>query len=266
MGNIALQLLAAADETARLPTVEIFLHGLLTFLTLTAMETALSLENVAFAGFKVARLDVSLQRRANTLGFIVAGVTRIGLLVSAVVLLWLLNHEIVWGIKGKDVALFVGGLFLFIQVIKEIYVTSEHPEIAHKQIHGGKQATFKGVMWEIFWINLIFSLDSVLTAVGMSRNILVMSLAIIASVLISWRFSEYFINALRKHTSVKILALVFVFMVSVFLCCEGVHYEIRKSVIYISAFVAAVVVGLTIRSENNKQRFEDSLRQQTSQQ
>ena len=220
-------------------------------LTLTALEIVLGIDNIIFLSILVGRLPVAQQPMARSLGLLLAMGTRILLLLS---LAWLTRLTAPWfeiwqyTFSGRDCVLILGGLFLLAKSTQEIHHSIEEP-YAHEQpanMTGGK-AQFGWILVQIAILDIVFSLDSVITAVGMAQQVSVMVLAIMTSVLIML-FAVKPIGAfIEKHPTLKILALSFLMIVGLALISDGFKFHIPRGYIYFSMAFSVCVEMLNIR-------------------
>jgi len=216
--------------------------------TLTALEIVLGVDNIIFLTLLVARLPEHLRERGRLLGLAFAGLTRIGLLLS---LTWVMKLSdplftlFDEAISGRDLVLIGGGLFLLWKATNEIYVDveAEHggpPTV--KALHG-----IVLVVAQIAIIDIVFSLDSVITAVGLARDIEVMVTAILISVGVMFFFAKSLGDMVERHPSLKLLALSFLVLVGAMLVAEGFDQHVPKGYIYFSMAFATAVEVLNIR-------------------
>lgn len=200
--------------------------------TLTALEVVLGIDNIIFISILASKLPQSQQSKARMLGLTVAMVTRLLLLFS---LSWLmsltaplfevLTHEI----SGRDMILILGGLFLLVKSTLEI-----HDKLEGEEDHGPTRttATFAGVIVQIGLLDIVFSLDSVITAIGMVNEVTVMAVAIIIAILVMMAAASPINRFIDQHPTIKILALSFLLLVGVMLIGEGLRFHIPKGYIY----------------------------------
>ncbi|WP_043232342.1 TerC family protein, partial [Pseudomonas aeruginosa] len=184
------------------------------FLTLTALEIVLGIDNIIFISILVGRLPPAQQPKARFFGLALAMGTRILLLLSITWVMRLttdLFHLFGQGISGRDLILFFGGLFLLFKSTMEIYHSLEGAE--EEQKSGGKVHGFMGIIVQIAIIDIIFSLDSVITAVGLVQNVPVMVAAIVISVGVMMLAAGTISDFIEKHPSLKMLALSFLIVV-----------------------------------------------------
>jgi predicted tellurium resistance membrane protein TerC len=221
------------------------------FFTLTALELVLGIDNIIFISILVDRLPAERREFMRRLGLGLAMFMRIALLL---VLAWLvgltaplftvLGHEI----SGRDLILIAGGLFLLWKATGEIHGLIEGEAEAHER---PVAATFAGILAQIIVIDLVFSLDSIITAVGMVREIPVMVAAVVASVLLMMVAAGPIGRFVSRHPTVKMLALSFLIMVGMALVADGLDFHVPKGYIYFAmAFSVAVeMLNLRLRSK-----------------
>jgi len=200
--------------------------------TLTVLEIVLGVDNVIFISILAAKLPYAQQRPARRLGLILAMVTRIGLLLS---INWIvrLTEPIfaVWehDFSGRDLTLLGGGLFLLGKATYEIH---ESLEGADGHSSAKVAATFTGVVLQILILDIVFSLDSVITAIGMADRVGVMVAAIVIAVAVMLLSAEKISSFVNERPTVKVLALSFLLLVGFSLVAEGFHQEIPKGYLY----------------------------------
>ena len=243
-------------EALLLADVPLFsLENLLALLMLTAMEIVLGIDNLVFLSVVTGRLPAEQRPRARQLGLLGALVMRIALLFS---ISWLMKLEkplfsfFNESYSGKDLILLLGGLFLVYKGTKEIHHKIEDP---HGHGTAGKAAaTFASAIAQIMVIDMVFSLDSVITAVGMAQSLWVMVAAVVISIGVMIRFATPIANVIEKHPSLKVLALSFVILIGVFLVADGLGTHIQKGYIYFAmAFSLGVeLVNLKVSSKSKK--------------
>jgi predicted tellurium resistance membrane protein TerC len=229
-------------------------ESLIAFLTLTSLETVLGIDNVIFIAIVAGRLPAEQRDKARMLGLTLAVVTRILLLYT---LSWMmrLTDDLFFigshGVSGKDLILLGGGLFLIAKATHEIHVKLE--EGGHSDLERPKSAKFWGVIAQILLIDIIFSLDSVVTAVGMVNNLPIMVTAIIVSIGVMLIFSKTIVSFIERHPTIKMLALSFLILIGVMLVAEGCGKHIEKGYIYFAMAFSLMVETLNIRSRAGKQ-------------
>ena len=215
--------------------------------TLTALEIVLGIDNIIFISILASKLPQSQQSMARMLGLTVAMVTRLLLLFSlswlmslTAPLVELLNHEI----SGRDLILIVGGLFLLVKSTLEIHDKLEGEE------HPGSVRTganFFTVIVQIGLLDIVFSLDSVITAIGMVEELTIMALAIIAAVLVMMAAAGPINRFIDQHPTIKILALSFLLLVGIMLIGEGLEFHIPKGYIYFAMAFSVFVEMLNTK-------------------
>ncbi|MCK5858190.1 TerC family protein [Abyssibacter sp.] len=224
--------------------------ALIALVTLTALEIVLGIDNIIFISILASRLPVEQQARARTLGLGVAMLTRVLLLLSLTWVMKLtaplfavLGHTV----SGRDLILIGGGLFLLAKSTLEIHHKLEGDDESHSAAKA--VASFTGVIIQIMILDIVFSLDSVITAIGMTDNVPVMIIAIVLAVGFMMIAAGAVSRFVDNHPTVKILALSFLILVGVALIGEGLHFHIPKGYIYFAmAFSIAVeMVNLRVR-------------------
>jgi predicted tellurium resistance membrane protein TerC len=229
-------------------------ENLISLATLTLMEIVLGIDNIVFITILTGKLPKSQQARARRIGLFLAMFMRIGLLLS---LSWVMGLTDPWfelfgkGFSGRDLILLGGGLFLVAKATFEIH---EKLEAQDDDEDGGPKAG-RAFVWTIVQIGLldiVFSLDSVITAVGMAQYVPVMILAIILAVGVMLIFSGAVGSFVTRHPTVKILALSFLILIGVMLIAEGMGQHVSKGYIYFAMAFSLFVEVLNIRLRRNQ--------------
>lgn len=253
------------------------------FATLFVLELVLGIDNVIFISILAAKLPVAQQARARNLGLTLAMILRVGLVLLAGWIITLKDDVVTWGGMGfsvKDFVLIAGGGFLVYKAVMEIHHRLEGEGEEHAHAHaddgaaaapahdgasgaasGGAVATaasvsFRSVIAQILALDIVFSLDSVITAVGMTDNLVVIISAVVVSfgiMLFAARFVFAFVN---RHPTVKMLALSFLLLIGVFLVAEGFGYSIDKAFIYGPMAFAIFVEGLNLLAARRRAERE----------
>lgn len=229
------------------------MEQIIALLTLILLEVVLGLDNVIFISIVAARLPAHQQKKARRLGLILAMFLRLALL-GVISLILKLQGELFTvlgqGISGKDMILILGGLFLIYKASSEIYHKMEGEEgDTSKDI---KANTFRSVIIQILILDLVFSVDSIITAVGMVDELWIMYTAVIITVSIMLFASEPISRFINKHPAFKMLALSFLILIGVSLIGEGVGFHIPKGYIYFSMAFALGVDVLQMRMHKPK--------------
>ena len=217
-------------------------------LTLTAMEVVLGIDNIVFISILTARLPPAEQPKARRLGLSLALILRLGLLFA---LSWVMGLTAPLfsvgsrGFSGRDLILLSGGLFLLAKATHEIYVKLEGPEEAHAASGGG--SAFGWILVQILALDIVFSLDSVITAVGMAQHLVVMVIAMVVAVGLMLVFAGAIGDFVNRHPSMKILALAFLLLIGVMLVAEGMGQHVGKGYIYFAMAFSLTVELLNMR-------------------
>jgi predicted tellurium resistance membrane protein TerC len=218
-------------------------------LTLTALEIVLGIDNIVFLSILTSKLPAHQQARGRQIGLSLAMLMRIGLLfaISWIVGLTQPLFEIFsWVVSGRDLILLGGGLFLIGKATWEIHDKLEGPGSGHASAAGGT-AAFGSVLVQVMLIDIVFSLDSVITAVGMVRELAVMVTAVVISVGVMMAFAAPISTFIERHPTMKILALSFLLLIGVMLVLEGVGTHVGKGYIYFAMAFSLLVELLNLR-------------------
>ncbi|MBX2827595.1 MAG: TerC family protein [Flavobacteriaceae bacterium] len=224
------------------------------FLTLSALEIVLGIDNLIFISILSNKLPAEKQARARFVGLALALLFRIGLLFSISWIMSLTKDLFTvagYGISGRDIILLAGGLFLLYKSVKEIHENVEEKEEERPKA-AKKALSFGAVIFQIVLIDIVFSLDSVITAVGMSNNLPVMIAAVVVSIIIMMVSASSLANFVQKHPTIKVLALAFLLMIGVALIAEGLDFHIPKGYIYFSMAFAVFVEFINIRTGSRR--------------
>ena len=225
------------------------------FLTLTALEIVLGIDNIIFISILVSRLPKAQQPQARFFGLALAMGTRILLLLS---ISWVMRlttdlfQVFGEGFSGRDLILFFGGLFLLFKSTAEIYHSLEGEEDG--QPAGGKAYGFLGIIVQIAIIDIVFSLDSVITAVGLVDNVPVMVAAIVISVIVMMLSAGTISDFIDKHPSLKMLALSFLIVVGTVLIAEAFDVHVPKGYVYFAMAFSLAVEAVNIRMRGARAR------------
>ncbi len=231
------------------------------FAMLTALEIVLGIDNIIFISILVGRLPPHLRDKARRLGLGFAMLSRLALLFT---LSWVMGLTadlftvVGQGISGRDIVLLLGGLFLLYKASHEIFVEVEAreqhapPATDEAALKAAGNKLFWGIIGQIAIIDIVFSLDSVITAVGMVDQISVMVAAVVVSVGVMLVAARPIGNFVDAHPSVKVLALAFLVMVGMALTAEAFDQEVPKGYIYAAMAFSLVVEALNIRARSKR--------------
>jgi predicted tellurium resistance membrane protein TerC len=221
--------------------------------SLTLLEIVLGIDNIVFISILAGRLPEKDQARARTIGLALAMVGRIALLLS---LTWVMglteNLFTVLGrnISGRDLILIGGGLFLIYKSTSEIHHKLEGDDEEHAPKKG--TVSFRKVLLQILILDVVFSLDSVITAVGMAQDIAVMIIAVVLAVAVMMLTAGRISAFIEKHPTLKMLALSFLLLIGVNLVAEGLGQHIPKGYIYFAMAFSVLVEALNLRVRTKK--------------
>jgi predicted tellurium resistance membrane protein TerC len=219
------------------------------FITLATLEIVLGIDNLIFIAILVGRLPPARQEAARLTGLSLAMITRIALLFSIV---WLTRLTTPWfhvgeqAVTGRDLILFIGGLFLLVKSVLEIHQAMEGAEKSVSQttkVYTG----FAMTVTQIAVIDIVFSLDSVFTAVGLAKDLAIMVAAIIAAIMVMMWVSRAVSGFIERHPTIKVLALSFLILIGLALIAEAVHFEIPKGYLYFAMAFSVAVEMINIR-------------------
>jgi len=236
-------------------------NTIIAFLTLVALEIVLGIDNIIFISVLANRLPIEIRESVRRFGLLFALVTRILLLLS---LSWVMgltealfsfyNQEI----SGRDLILFFGGLFLLWKASKEIYLEVEAEEKTASEINASRtksksiQNLFWGSIFQIGILDIVFSLDSVITAVGLVDEISIMVAAVLISVIFMLWAAKPIGDFVHHHPSIKVLALSFLMIVGFVLIAESLDVHIPKGYVYFAMAFSLAVEVLNIRARQKK--------------
>jgi predicted tellurium resistance membrane protein TerC len=227
------------------------MEAIIPLISLIALEIILGIDNIIFISILADKLPDNQRSKLRFWGIGLAMVMRLCLLAF---IAWILKLDqtlfTLWGnsFSGKGLILIFGGLFLIYKSTKEIYHKTEIANDETPQVP--KNSSFKRLLSEVIILDLVFSIDSIITAVGMVQELWVMYTAVIVTVIIMLIASKPISEFIRQHPSFKILALCFLMMIGVSLLAEGFHFEIPKGYIYFSmafAFLVDVIQMKTVK-------------------
>jgi predicted tellurium resistance membrane protein TerC len=236
----------------------------ISLITLTVLEIVLGIDNIIFISIMASKLPASKQKKARQIGLALAMITRVLLLLS---LSWIMtltsplfnmaewidstDTELLkqFAVSGRDLILIIGGLFLIYKSTSEI-----HDKLEGADHHADTKdvVTFSGVIVQILILDIVFSLDSVITAVGMANHIEVMITAVIVAVIVMMLSAGAISEFVNKHPTVKMLALSFLLLIGVSLLAEGFDQHIPKGYIYFAMAFSVLVEMLNLKMNKGK--------------
>ncbi len=225
-------------------------HIWLALITLTSIEIVLGIDNIIFIAIIAGRLPNYQQAKGRTIGLILAMLTRIALLFSLTLIMrlttpffTLLGQEI----SGRDIILILGGLFLLGKSTLEIHANLEGGEEHTTKASNGVGASFSSIIFQIVMLDIVFSFDSVITAIGLVNQLRVMVVAIIIAVIVMIFVSGAISRFIERHPTVKMLALSFLLLIGVALVGEGMDLHIPKGYIYFAMAFSVFVEMLNLK-------------------
>jgi predicted tellurium resistance membrane protein TerC len=226
-------------------------EALVSLLTLTFLEIVLGIDNIVFISIVSGRLPLNQQAKARTVGIVLALVVRILLLFGVN---WIIGLRAViftvqnFSLSYRDLILIAGGLFLLAKSTTEMHAKLEGK---HEQEREIKVLTYKSAIFQIVLLDLVFSLDSILTAVGLVENLLIIIIAIVISLGVMLIFARKISSFINDHPAMKVLAISFLLMIGMVLVIEGLHVHVPKGYIYFSmAFALGIeILNMKIRKK-----------------
>lgn len=222
--------------------------------TLTALEIVLGIDNIIFISILVSRLPKNKQNFARNAGLMLAMMTRLALLFS---IFWVIKLTAPWftvfgqEISGRDMILIGGGLFLLAKATHEIHTSLEG---AQKETPGLIASSVAAVLIQIALLDIVFSLDSVITAVGLAKDVSIMAIAIICAVGVMLFAAKPISKFVDAHPTIKILALSFLLLIGVTLVAEGFDVHVPKGYIYFAMAFSVGVEMLNLRMRNKQMK------------
>lgn len=227
------------------------------FALIVGLELVLGVDNILVITILVSRLEEKYQQRARVIGLVLAMVARIVLLFLLLQLTELTN-PIVMGLSVRDLILIIGGLFLLYKAVKEIHNTIELKD-EHDTAKNVKDS-FSSVITQIVLLDMVFSVDSVITAIGLTDEVWVIVTAVILAFVVILIFAKPIGEFILENPALKILALSFLITIGVTIFMEGLHTEIPKAYIYLPMGFALFVELLQMRYSKNKQDYNQELK------
>lgn len=227
-------------------------EGIVSLLTLTFLEIVLGIDNIVFISITAGRLPQQQQKKARNLGILLALLVRIALLFGVSWIIGLKDPFVTFGnfdLSLRDLILIVGGLFLLGKSTSEIHAKLEGE---HEREDALKVLSLRGAVVQIILLDMVFSLDSILTAVGLVNEVLIIVIAIVISLGIMLAFAQKISDFINHHPAMKLLAISFLMMIGLVLVVEGLHIHVPKGYIYFAmAFSLGVeVLNMKIRKKS----------------
>lgn len=238
-------------------------EAIVALVTLIVLEIVLGIDNIIFISILAAKLPEEQQAKARTTGLAMALIVRILLLFSITLIMKLVTPLFVlWGVEisGRDLILIIGGLFLIAKSTHEIHVKLEGEEGAgDKKLNS---VTYGGIILQIVLLDIIFSLDSVITAVGMASELWIMITAVVISIIFMMFFMKRVSDYVNHRPTIKMLALSFLLLIGFTLVLEGIHSHVPKGYIYFAMAFSFLVEMLNLKMGRKKHVEPVQLRQQ----
>lgn len=228
--------------------------ALISLLTLSVLEIVLGIDNIIFISIIAGKLPREKQGRARAIGLMMALVMRVALLFS---ISWIVGLKKAFfyvgdfGVTGRDMILFAGGVFLLYKTTMELHNKIQGYDDAEMNV---KRVSFNAIVMQIVLIDIVFSFDSILTAVGLVSNLLIMILAVIIAMIIMIIFSGRVSDFINDNPTIKVLALAFLLMIGAVLILEAFHEHIDKKFIYISIGFSLFVEFMNIRMRRKEEK------------
>lgn len=224
----------------------------ISLLTLTFLEIVLGIDNIIFISIITDRLPEENQKRIRRIGLMLALVMRIILLSLITIVIQLKEPLFTWfdhSVSLRDLILFLGGTFLLAKSVSEIH---EKMEGEHEHKTSAKKHSVGYVIMQILLLDIVFSFDSILTAIGLSNHLTIMIAAIVIAMIVMIYFVEIISNFIKKHPTFQALALSFLILIGFMLILDGFHFEIPKGYIYFALFFSVMVEMINMKVKKSK--------------
>ncbi|HEX8514703.1 MAG TPA: TerC family protein [Bacteroidia bacterium] len=221
--------------------------SLISLLTLSVLEIVLGIDNIIFISIIAGKLPKLEQKKARTIGLMLALIMRVGLLFS---ISWIVGLKEPlfsigdFGVTGRDLILFAGGVFLLYKTTMELHNKVQGYDESEMSV---KRISFNAIVLQIVLIDIVFSFDSILTAVGLVTNLIIMVLAVVIAMVIMIMFSGKVSDFINNNPTIKVLALAFLLMIGFVLILEACHQHVDKKFIYICIAFSLFVEMMNIR-------------------
>lgn len=231
--------------------------GMVSLLTLIVLEIILGIDNIIFISIFTGKLPVHQQKKARNIGIGLALLVRVLLLmvISAIVKM----KEPLFSAFGndfsiRDIILFLGGIFLLVKTTGEIHSSVED---SHEEGVKPKGGTFSRIILQIILIDIVFSFDSILTAIGLVQEIIIMVIAVVVAMIVMMLFAGPVSSFVNRNPTVKMLALSFLLMIGMILVLDAFHVEVPKGYVYFSIAFSFFVEMLNMRMKKKKSKVKD---------
>jgi predicted tellurium resistance membrane protein TerC len=232
--------------------------GWAALITLTVMEIVLGIDNVVFISVLVAKLPVEQAARARRIGLALALLFRVALLFTLTAII-ALTHPVFTifnqGFSWRDIVLIAGGLFLIAKATHEIHSEMEDEERGPSGVT--VKAAFTAAILQIAIVDLVFSVDSIITAIGMADDVMIMIIAVILAMIVMYLASGFVSRFIAAHPTTKMLALSFLILIGISLVAEGFQLHFPRGYIYFAMVFAAAVEAVNIAARRKKGRRRD---------
>ena len=228
-------------------------EGLVALITLTFLEIVLGVDNIIFISIVSNKLPEHQQAKARNIGLALAMIFRVGLLLG---ITWIIGFTeplfTVFGhdVSGRDLILAAGGLFLLAKSTSEIHHKIEGED--HADEASGKKASLGPTIFQIVLLDMVFSFDSILTAVGLTKEVTIMIIAVVISIGIMMIFAGAISRFINEHPTLQILALSFLILIGFMLIVEALHYEVPKGYIYFAVGFSLLVEVLNMKFRKSR--------------
>jgi predicted tellurium resistance membrane protein TerC len=230
-------------------------EGLVALLTLTFLEVVLGVDNIIFISILTNKLPEEMRQRARSAGIGLALLFRVAMLLG---ITWIIgftkplfevmNHAV----TGRDAILFLGGLFLLAKSTREIHHKIDIDDTPEEQLSKKVATSFAGAIVQIGLLDIVFSFDSILTAIGMTRNLPIMIIAVVISLIIMLIFAGRIASFIEKHPSLQILALSFLILIGFLLIADAAHFHVPKGYVYFAVGFSLVVEVINMRADRKR--------------
>jgi predicted tellurium resistance membrane protein TerC len=231
-------------------------EGIVSLLTLTFLEIVLGIDNIIFISITAGRLPKADQKKARNLGILLALVVRIALLLGVSWIIGLKDPIITFDnfeLSIRDLILIIGGLFLLGKSVSEIHAKLEGQDESEVK---SRAISLRGAIIQIILLDLVFSLDSILTAVGLVENVLIIVIAILISLGVMLIFAKKISDFIHHHPAMKLLAISFLMMIGLVLVVEGLHVHVPKGYVYFAMAFALGIEFLNIKIRKNSRKVQ----------